>query len=79
MDSYAAWNSGKNPGQGLGGKIWGDNQPALVLLNSTGQVIRTDARNRLAAGDPDGLEFPWPAPAGGQRRNPVVNLQWAPQ
>jgi hypothetical protein len=40
--------------------------PALVLLNSNGQVICTDARNRLA-GDPDGLEIPWPAPSGGQR------------
>ena len=51
--------------------------PALVLLDSNGQVICTDARNRLAA-DPAGLEFPWPAPAGGRRRNPMVNFAMGP-
>jgi hypothetical protein len=47
--------------------------PTLVLLDSNGQVICTNARNRLAA-DPAGLEFPWPAPAGGWRRDPTVNF-----
>ena len=51
--------------------------PALVLLESNGKVICTDARIRLAA-DPTGLEFPWPAPAGGRRKNPSINFAMGP-
>ena len=51
--------------------------PALVLLNSNGQVISTDTRIRLAM-DPAGLRFPWPGPAGTRRRNAVVNFAMGP-
>ena len=51
--------------------------PALVLLDCNGKVICTDARIRLAA-DPMGLEFPWPAPAGGRRKPPTVNFAMGP-
>ena len=51
--------------------------PALVLLESNGKVICTDARIRLAA-DPTGLEFPWPAPAGGRCKNPSINFAMGP-
>jgi len=50
---------------------------ALVLLDSNGQVICTDARIRLAA-DPAGLGFPWPGAAGTRRRNPTVNFAMGP-
>ena len=51
--------------------------PALVLLDSNGKVICTNARIRLAA-DPTGLEFLWPAPAGGRRKNPTINFAMGP-
>ena len=51
--------------------------PALVLLDSNGKVICTDARIRLAA-DPTGLKFPWPAPAGGWRKNLTVIFAMGP-
>ena len=51
--------------------------PALVLLDCNGKVICTDARIRLAA-DPMGLEFPWPAPAGGRRKPPMVKFAMGP-
>jgi len=51
--------------------------PALVLLDSNGKVICTDARIRLAA-DPTGLKFPWPALAGGRRKTPTVNFAMGP-
>ncbi len=64
-------------GKALGARFGMTTIPALVLLDSNGQVICSDARNRLAA-DPAGLEFPWPAPAGGRRRNPMVNFAMGP-
>ena len=51
--------------------------PTLVLLDSNGQVICTDAHIRLAA-DPAGLGFPWPVPADIRHRNPTVNFAMGP-
>ena len=51
--------------------------PALILLDSNGNVICTDAHIRLAA-DPTGLEFPWPALAGGRRKTQMVNFAMGP-
>ncbi len=50
--------------------------PALVLLNGNGRVICTD-RVRLAV-DPTGLGFPWPAPAGPQRKKPTIAFAVGP-
>ncbi len=51
--------------------------PALVLLDSNGRVICTDACIRLAA-DPTGIGFPWQAPAGARRRTPTVDFAVGP-
>jgi hypothetical protein len=51
--------------------------PALVLPNSDGRVICTNARIRLAV-DPTGLGFPWRAPAGARRLTPTVDVAVSP-
>jgi hypothetical protein len=51
--------------------------PALVLLDGDGRVICTDAHVHLAA-DPTGLGFPWQAPAGTRRLNPIVDFAMGP-
>jgi hypothetical protein len=51
--------------------------PALVLLDSNGRVVCTNAHVCLAA-DPPLLGFPWQAPAGTRRLNPTVDFAMGP-